>query len=83
VPKPQHRSGRICANCGRWRYDPEFHATEGQARYCIGLRLIATSPVSGKTFVPRSPQRLKSIDNRFVREQRFEPGGDLHAIGPA
>jgi len=46
-------------------------------RYACKVRLVATSPVSGKTFVPESPQRLAVIDNRYVHEDRFGPGKDL------
>ena len=45
------------------------------------MRLIATSPVTGKTLVPGggrfAPQRTTELNTRYVHESRFQPGGDL------
>lgn len=82
---------RICKACG----DPlSAHDVERRKRmfrdgnrisirvgnvYGCKVRLIATSPGTGKTFVPNSPQRIARVDTRWVKERRFLPGGDLHA----
>lgn len=42
------------------------------------VRLIATSPVTHKTLVPGTPQRIKVIDTRYVASRRFEKGKDLN-----
>lgn len=46
-------------------------------RYGCRVRLIATSPVTGKTLVPTHPQRLLAAGGaRYVHESRFK-NGDL------
>lgn len=44
-------------------------------RYACRVRLVATSPVTGKTLTPQSPQRITELDTRYVHVSRFE--GDL------
>ncbi len=43
--------------------------------YGCKVRLVATSPVTGKTLVPSHPQRISELDTRYVHEDRFK--GDL------
>lgn len=43
-------------------------------RWACRVRLIATSPVTGKTLVPDSPQRLAILDTRYVHADRLERG---------
>ena len=90
-------SGRICKRCGRrlnldehddggkvWQIARRGRCRMGVQRvrvYNCRLRLVGTSPVSGKTIVPKSAQRWKAIDNRYVHEDPFKPGGDLAPNG--
>lgn len=36
--------------------------------YGCRVKLVATSPVSGRTLRPNSPQRIKELDTRYVPE---------------
>lgn len=52
-----------------WEPKPRFRG------YSCKVRLVGTSPTTGKTIVPRTPQRIEESDARYVHETRFE--GDL------
>jgi len=65
---------------GWYQGHPVYDVPEGDLKprfrqYVCKMRLVATSPVSGKTLVPNSPQRITETDTRYVHEARFE--GDL------
>lgn len=44
--------------------------------YGCRVRLVATSPISGKTLTPGSPQRIKEVDTRYVRTELLEAQAD-------
>jgi hypothetical protein len=50
------------AGRGRLRYSPE------RRRYRCRVKLVATSPASGKELSPASPQRIKELNTRYVIE---------------
>jgi hypothetical protein len=47
-------------------------------QYSCRVRLVATSPSTGRTLPANDPQRIKELDTRFVHRERLQPGGDLH-----
>ena len=56
----------------------KLSATQHARVWGCRVRLVADSPVSGKTIFPEYPgRRMKEINNRFVHAARVKPGGDL------
>jgi hypothetical protein len=43
-------------------------------RWTCRVRLVATSPATGKTLAPNTPQRLAILDTRYVHVDRLEKG---------
>lgn len=83
---------RHCGQCGK-PLDTNFHEdtfakqdsgtrrilrSAGIRRWACRLRLVADRPSGGIMFVD-IPQRLSSLNTRWVFEDRTKPGGDLHA----
>lgn len=75
---------RFCKQCGR-PLDPDHHdigktpriiIERGKIRkardYGCRVRLVATNPITGKTFVPNHPQRIARLNVRYVPEELFK-----------
>lgn len=57
------------------RGEARIQLSGGRRRYGCRVRLIATSPYTGKTFIPARPApRFKDVDQRYVHESRFKTG---------
>jgi hypothetical protein len=81
---------RVCSACGR-DLTAEFHDVDGKRlvhggrrglryarNWACRVRLVGTSPTTGKTNAPLTNQRTSDNDARYVREERLQRGGDLH-----